>query len=681
VTLIPLAAASRARIAEVGAKAARLGELVAAGFAVPPGVVVPAGSDADPAAAAAAAIEALGDVPLAVRSSAAAEDGDERSLAGRYTTVLGARGAAAVAAAIAQVRAGGADVAVLIQPMIAADRAGVAFTADPVSGDRDRVVVEAVTGTGDRLTAGDAAGDPVPEALAARVAAVARAVATRAGAPQDLEWAAVGDEIVVLQARPMTALPDAVAWTAPAGGAWLRNFRFGEWLPGPPTPLFATWLLARADARAADDCFAMCGFRPRPPLHVLVHGWYFTAPFGAADPRPLLAGAALRRPGFLWALARHRSRPELIERRYLAGVVARWRGEQRPRYEALIARGAAGDPVAFVDAVADAVAEQTWSLIMGGGSAWKLEGVLARFCRRHLAAALPDGHQVLLRGLVRPPDRVPDHAVHSLDWFHPTAGELGAGDAAAPARFDALVAERERAEATCRAALGRRRGRFDRLLDLAQRYAIVREEQAAALTLAWPAVRRAVAAIGADLAARAALDDAGLVWFATRDEIGAPPADLAARASARRRAWQRQRRLAPPLVLGRLPGFLVSMLVDGVEAMRTGAAAPGPGTLVGAPASPGRARGVARVVRDPAEAASLRPGEVLVAPAPTPALAAFFARAAALVTDGGSAAAHASIVAREHGIPAVVATGDATRRLRDGQLVTVDGSAGVVEIA
>jgi pyruvate,water dikinase len=55
-----------------------------------------------------------------------------------------------------------------------------------------------------------------------------------------------------------------------------------------------------------------------------------------------------------------------------------------------------------------------------------------------------------------------------------------------------------------------------------------------------------------------------------------------------------------------------------------------------------------------------------------------FARAAAIVTDGGTLAAHASLVAREYAIPAVVGTGDATVRLHAGQLVTVDGSAGTV---
>jgi phosphoenolpyruvate synthase/pyruvate phosphate dikinase len=75
-----------------------------------------------------------------------------------------------------------------------------------------------------------------------------------------------------------------------------------------------------------------------------------------------------------------------------------------------------------------------------------------------------------------------------------------------------------------------------------------------------------------------------------------------------------------------------------------------------------------------------QPGEVLVARATAPAWTPLFARAVAVVTDGGTLAAHASLVAREYGIPAVVATGDATSRLSDGQLVTVDGGAGTVHL-
>jgi len=104
-----------------------------------------------------------------------------------------------------------------------------------------------------------------------------------------------------------------------------------------------------------------------------------------------------------------------------------------------------------------------------------------------------------------------------------------------------------------------------------------------------------------------------------------------------------------------------------------------PGALLGHPASPGRARGRVRIVDSPAGFSSFQPGEILVARATAPAWTPLFASAAAVVTDTGNLAAHASLVAREYGIPAVVGTGNATRMLRTGQLVTVDGNAGTIE--
>jgi pyruvate,water dikinase len=87
------------------------------------------------------------------------------------------------------------------------------------------------------------------------------------------------------------------------------------------------------------------------------------------------------------------------------------------------------------------------------------------------------------------------------------------------------------------------------------------------------------------------------------------------------------------------------------------------------------------VIRGPKEFGELLPGEILVAPLTAPAWTPLFTRAVAVVTDVGSAAAHASVIAREYGIPAVVGCGDATARLRTGMHVTVDGNTGNVEPA
>jgi pyruvate,water dikinase len=87
-----------------------------------------------------------------------------------------------------------------------------------------------------------------------------------------------------------------------------------------------------------------------------------------------------------------------------------------------------------------------------------------------------------------------------------------------------------------------------------------------------------------------------------------------------------------------------------------------------------------RIVRDPADAETVQAGDILVVAAAVPALAQVFDRIAALCVDGGSVAAHASLVAREYGIPTVVGLGNATSRLSDGMWVFVNGTAGTVNV-
>jgi pyruvate,water dikinase len=86
-----------------------------------------------------------------------------------------------------------------------------------------------------------------------------------------------------------------------------------------------------------------------------------------------------------------------------------------------------------------------------------------------------------------------------------------------------------------------------------------------------------------------------------------------------------------------------------------------------------------RVIRGPAEFGKIRRGDVLVAPVTAPAWTPLFALAAAVVTETGGALSHAAIVAREYGIPAVLAVKRATSLLADGDHVVVDGNAGWVD--
>lgn len=120
---------------------------------------------------------------------------------------------------------------------------------------------------------------------------------------------------------------------------------------------------------------------------------------------------------------------------------------------------------------------------------------------------------------------------------------------------------------------------------------------------------------------------------------------------------------------------ITTLLARPDAAVETAVTAP---IVQGIGASPGRVSGRVRVLRTPDQGAALRAGEVLVAPMTAPDWVPVLRRAAALVTDGGGMTCHAAIVSRELGVPCIVGARDATTKLHDGMLVTVDGAAGTV---
>jgi pyruvate,water dikinase len=142
--------------------------------------------------------------------------------------------------------------------------------------------------------------------------------------------------------------------------------------------------------------------------------------------------------------------------------------------------------------------------------------------------------------------------------------------------------------------------------------------------------------------------------------------------AARRQAYAREEDR------NRIPRVLLS---DG-QVFHEGIAAPietEPNLLFGSPVSPGLVEGLVRVVLDPLET-PLAPDEILVCPGTDPAWTPLFLAAGGLVMEVGGMMTHGSVVAREYGIPAVVGVDQATQRLKTGQRVQVDGSAGRVRI-
>jgi len=176
-------------------------------------------------------------------------------------------------------------------------------------------------------------------------------------------------------------------------------------------------------------------------------------------------------------------------------------------------------------------------------------------------------------------------------------------------------------------------------------------------------------------AARLGLAEPSDVFFLHEDELCAALRgtldDTAPLIEQRKREFLRWRTVSPPPYVGAPPP-------EGAPDEAPAAEHSGP--LRGTGVSAGVVRGPARILRSMAEADRLRPGDVLVTPVTHPAWTPLFALARAVVTEVGGMLSHTAVASREFGIPAVVALRDATRLLRDGQLVEVDGSTGEVRV-
>ena len=246
-------------------------------------------------------------------------------------------------------------------------------------------------------------------------------------------------------------------------------------------------------------------------------------------------------------------------------------------------------------------------------------------------------------------------------------------DAAAPTSVEAQrVAEREAATADLLARLpASRRPAARVLLAAARRHIPLREVGKAAFLQALDGARAAARVLGDELAGDGTIGHPDDVCYLTVDEIfGTLPADPKAVVAFRRA--KREEYLAL-----RLPdtwtGVATPEKIEASEAAAVGA------EITGLGVSPGVVEGRARVVLD-AAASELEPGEVLVCETTDPSWASLFLVASALVIDIGGALSHGAIVARELGVPCVINTRTGTRRLRTGDLLRVDGGAGVVTV-
>ena len=832
-------------IDQAGGKAANLGELTRAGLPVPPGFVVlteayrsyiaehqlheqitalAAAASDDPAGydEAAAQIKALfedevsdtlrteiaeayaalgEDVPVAVRSSATAEDLPEASFAGQQDTFLNVRGLDDLLVAVGDCWASlwtaramayrarqGIDpatvsLAVVVQQMVDAESAGVMFTANPSNGRRDETVISAAWGLGESVVSGAVNTDnivvrtsdgtivsneiadkavmsvyaqqrtqerPVPadqrkrpvlsEAEVAELAAYGTRIENHYGTPQDIEWARADGNFWILQARPITALPEPEAamptdWTVPEPTAMYVRASIVEQLPDPLSPLFAD-MIDGAVTRSLQSLFRELlqedVIRERDVGLTTVNGYAYY--------RYTRSGMGR----LMW------KSPPAFRMLLNGGTQDRWRSYSHPRYRRIVSDWTARDIselstdelLAGVQELVDAAAEYytavqtiipvaatsevlfTWCydsvvrtkddppapvFLLGYDSApiraEKSLYDLATWTRSHpeLAdslLALPP--QTFLETAVESQDPLwhewqtrfqahlagYGHVVYNLDFINPVPADdpvplletlrfFVSGKGVDPyERQQRSAARREEATAAVLTRLDAVRAMpIRRLLRWAQRVAPVREDALADVGLAWPQLRRMLAEIGRRHQQASVINEPDEVYWLRRKEIEDGVGNLAEQVEQRKQLWRGQLRATPPQLLPKGSwGDMFRNWMPAASEEQTGDLIKGTGASAGTITAP------ARVLGGPQDFGSMQPGDVLVASITTPAWTSLFAMASAVVTDIGGPLSHSSIVAREYGIPAVLGTAVATRRIRSGQLIKVDGDAGTVRL-
>ncbi len=750
------------------------------------------------------------DTSVAVRSSATAEDLPEASFAGQQETFLNVRGALDMLEAVRNCWASlwtaraiayrlrqdidseSVALAVVVQMFIPAEAAGILFTANPLTGKRSEMVINAAWGLGEAIVGGQVTPDtltidgvkrqvlqrntaskqlmtiqtasgtqeqPVPDSLkdkavlsdaqAIKLARYGTQIEQLYGMPMDIEWALEGGRISILQARPITSLPPVpVEWIPPHPRHTYMRTSLADLMPDPLRPLFITLGIPTLRQQMQVMGRRVIGGEP------VLGDEYYTIINNYA-----YLGGSFPFKAWFWILFHlFPAMPRLLRR-----LVPIWRDEMHPEYQAFVARmkekeparmssielwqgaqetldaamyyvtallfatmGASSGSEILLTKAYESLAKREGdppvaTLLMGWNSipirAEKSLYDLATACQENPALVeyllQADNNQIAAQlKNDQPPGGVNaqfwselagrfsrhleqfGHIIFQLDFTedlpldHPepmieSIKMYLRGEGVNP--HERQQASEARRIQTAESALGRlkglRRWAFNLALKAGQSMSEVREDALADIGLGYPILRAMLRELGGRFMQAGIIEQADDIFWLQKEEIDAMIAAgdgyLADRVAERKAAWQRFKAATPPPMLPmkerymgmKVSAFLAHSADEEADAM-----------LKGVAASPGVVTASARVLYGPDDFDQMRPGEVLVAGTTTPAWTPLFAMASAIVTDIGGPLSHGSIVAREYGIPAVMGTGVATRRIQSGQVITVDGTSGVVTL-
>jgi len=752
--------------------------------------------------------------PVAVRSSATAEDLPGASFAGQQEPYLNIRGQAALLQAVKDCWASlwtaraiayrarqaiapeTVALAVVVQELVMADAAGVMFTANPIQGQRDQVVINAAWGLGEAIVSGAvtpdtiivsrAAGKVIERQVAEKTAMTVltesgvreaqaparlrrKAVLSDAQAlqlahygqqiemlyeiPMDIEWTLARGQFAIVQARPVTSLPEApLEWISPYPKSLLARGSFAEFLPNPVSPLFATLALPLARQASIALMNGYMNIRGGDSyLLTVINGYVYvgmplTPKFlwqfiwaSLTKSKKMLSESKERwqaaRQHYLqasqaWQAVEPGSRPagELVDglRQIFAATAEYYTVVQSSvipaaqsseisfgrYYNALVRRDGDPEPEAFLLGLENKplqAEKALFDLALWCKEQPELAGYLQQTPAEQVCTALqalqavpaaaplpeaiagPAADEFALRFTAYLRDY--GHAIYDLDFARPTSADdpiplieaikayLSGGGSNPYERQRVVTARSQQAEQAIVQRLGGlRRKWFLKLLRWAQGSAPYRENGIADMGLGYPQLHRLAGELGRRGVAGGAIEnEADIYWLEAQEldslaqqlDQGQAPADLRAVVEERKAGWHKARQTLAPMTIPEKSWMSKLMVHDN---------AAGSNTIKGLGASAGQGTAPACVMLGPEDFSKMKPGDVIVTVIPTPAWTPLFALASAVVTDIGGPLSHSSIVAREYGIPAVLATGSATRRIPDGQMITVDGREGVVTL-
>jgi phosphohistidine swiveling domain-containing protein len=740
----------------------------------------------------------LGSPPVAVRSSATTEDLPEASFAGQQETFLNVSGDDQLLEAVRRCWASlwtaratayrarhgippdKISLAVVVQELIDADASGIVFTADPVTGDDSMIEINAAWGLGEAVVGGQVTPDtiaverssgrimrtvintkmvmtglvdggvtslPVPEdrqnapALSdsevSRLVELAITVEDLFKDPIDIEWCRRGDQLFVLQARPITTAIHPDPWNDSRSGDFLwTNTNVGEAIPDVMTP--ATWSMVQVfltDAMATASIPPYVGYGRiggRIYLNVSVM-MTLSAAVGVSETRyrSLTSEVFGKLPDDLeippvkahrrdiiravLPMALHVLREARRDVKLLAAYLAAHPALcERRRAEI----AAVATPVELADLWMDVLSREfdrvSWMLsaatrssgasfittrkrlqrLVGDAAANALTAGLRAQAGQLASLGLLDGLEQLAAGEIDRETfnrRYGHRGPHEFEISLPRPGED-------PDWIDRQLAERaDSATSYGQLLAAQEQRRNEAWTELEQRHPVQARilhhqlrgwakisrdrERARSEVIRYFWVLRAYALRAAELTGLG--DD---IFFLDKTEMVRVlhGETISPKLIKRRRtAYQAYSALPPypalirgtfnPYVWAADPHRRSDVFIEG-SAKEADVA------VRGFPGSAGVVEARVRVINDAADGGALQPGEALVTTITNVGWTPLFPRAAAVITDVGAPLSHAAIVARELGIPAVVGCGNATMRLRTGDLVRVDGTAGTVEV-